>query len=66
MLPKPLEGINDIDCIVSFSGGIESTALLQYLKDNNIKPIALYSYYPLKNHVLNQEFYQPYQDFFFV
>lgn len=50
MLPKPLEGINDIDCIVSFSGGIESTALLQYLKDNDIKPIALYSYYPLKNH----------------
>jgi hypothetical protein len=39
MLPTPLEGINDIDCIVSFSGGIESTALLQYLKDNDLGDI---------------------------
>lgn len=48
MLPKPLDGIYDIDCIVSFSGGVESTALLQYLKDKNLKPIAIYSHYPMK------------------
>ena len=32
--------------MVAFSGGVESTALLQYVKDQEYDPIALYSVFP--------------------
>ena len=35
-----------IDCVVSFSGGVESTALLQYLKDKKLNVVAVYSHFP--------------------
>tara|TARA_R110000744_G_scaffold100524_1_gene193881 strand:- start:328 stop:1005 length:678 start_codon:yes stop_codon:yes gene_type:complete len=37
-----------IDCVVSFSGGVESTALLQYLCDHELNVVAIYSHYPMK------------------
>ena len=33
-------------CVIAFSGGVESTALLQYVKDQGYDPIALYSVFP--------------------
>ena len=35
-----------IDCVVSFSGGVESTALLEYLKNKELKVVAVYSHFP--------------------
>ena len=35
-----------IDCVVSFSGGVESTALLEYLKNKELKIVAVYSHFP--------------------
>ena len=35
-----------IDCVVSFSGGVESTALLQYLKEKKLNVVAVYSHFP--------------------
>jgi hypothetical protein len=39
---------SEIDAVVSFSGGVESTALLQYLCDNELKVAAIYSHYPMR------------------
>ena len=30
--------IEDVDCILAFSGGMDATAVLQYLLDNGKKP----------------------------
>ena len=38
-----------IDCVVSFSGGVESTALLEYLKNKELKVVAVYSHFPNSN-----------------
>ena len=35
-----------IDCVVSFSGGVESTALLEYLKNKGLNVVAVYSHFP--------------------
>ena len=35
--------------IVAFSGGVESTALLQYLRDKGQSVIAIYSHFPNSN-----------------
>ena len=35
-----------IDCVVAFSGGVESTALLEYLKHHYLNIVALYSHFP--------------------
>ena len=35
--------------IVAFSGGVESTALLQYLKDKGQNVVAIYSHFPNSN-----------------
>ena len=34
--------------VVAFSGGVESTSLLQYLCDNKLKVAAIYSHYPAR------------------
>ena len=37
-------------CIVAFSGGVESTAVLQYCKEEGLNPIAIHSIWPQKTY----------------
>ena len=39
--------MKNIGCVVAFSGGVESTALLEYLKDHYVNIVALYSHFPI-------------------
>ena len=46
-----------IDCVVSFSGGVESTALLEYLKNKELKVVAVYSHFPNSNTQAKLEYF---------